>query len=119
MISSDSEEEKGADKAKTNKQKKKNDSPKKKLKPVNNLEEAFGSAPVKQKKIEKVKPAETTGTELDVHNDSAFEKTLLDLDDELFEQNADILDKTIEEALSKNNETSKTNNITTRTYTIL
>lgn len=102
ILSSDSEEEKDH-KSKAHKQKKKDDSPKKTLKPCNNLKDAFGSTPVKQKKIETKKPQveeQARKSELKVHDDPAFEKTLLDLDDDLLEQNADILDKTIEEALA-------------------
>lgn len=106
VLSSDSEEEK-LHKPRSQKEKKINEAPKKNLKPLNNLESAFGNAPVKQKKVEVVKKKEKT--ELEVHDDPAFEKTLLDLDDELLEQNADALDKTIEEALAKNGQTSKLN----------
>lgn len=108
VLSSDSEEEKDK-KPKSNKQNKQHSSPKKKLKPLNNLEDAFGSAPVKQKKVDSVKPKsekQETKTELGIHDDPAFEKTLLDLDDEIFEQNADLLDKTVEEALARKNESS-------------
>lgn len=104
VISSDSEDEKRP------KQTKKVEATKKKnLKPLSSLEDAFGSAPVKQKKAEAAKSRDESEvkTELGVHGDPAFEKTLLDLDDELLEQNADALDKTIEEALAKNGKSSK------------
>lgn len=107
ILSSDSEEEK-EHKPKARKQQKKDDSPKKTLKPCNNLKDAFGSTPVKQKKIKAAKP-QVEEQEAKVHDDLAFEKTLLDLDDDLLEKNADILDKTIEEALAKNGEHSKKN----------
>ncbi|KAL3281593.1 hypothetical protein HHI36_004800 [Cryptolaemus montrouzieri] len=52
-----------------------------------------------EKKIDPRKKKEFT--EIGIHRDKEFEKTLIDLDDELFLQNEDILDKTIESALSK------------------
>lgn len=71
------------------------------------MEDAFGSAPVKQKKVELVKKTENKKvTELEVHHDPAFEKTLLDLDDDILDQNADVLFNTIEETLAKDDSTS-------------
>lgn len=111
VLSSDSEEEK-EHKPRPRKEKKTNETPKKNLKPLNNLEAAFGNTPVKQKKIEVVKSKneeKKSETELGVHGDPAFDETLLDLDNELLEQNAEILDKTIEEALAKNAATPSVN----------
>ncbi|XP_018567232.1 replication factor C subunit 1 [Anoplophora glabripennis] len=82
-----------------------------KLKPVN-IDDVFGNTPIKQSKVEAVpvikesvekkqKKNRKPKTEIGVHNDEDFEKTLLELDDEVLIQNADILDKTIERALHK------------------
>lgn len=111
VLSSDSDEDR-EQKPKASKQKKKDESPKKLLKPCNNLKDAFGTDPVKQKKSGNKKTQivkEDTKTELGIHDDSSFEKILMDLDDELLEKNADILDKTVEEALASNGESSKKN----------
>lgn len=57
----------------------------------------------KPKSVEKKrKKNQKPKTEIGVHDDEDFEKTLLELDDDILLQNADILDKTIEEALQKN-----------------
>ncbi|CAH1183179.1 unnamed protein product [Phaedon cochleariae] len=109
-ISSDSEDEK-----------KKKNTPKKskikeeKLKPVN-IDEIFGNKPIKQSKVEplpivehkeetnktrKGKKKKKGNPEIGIHGDNEFEQTLLELDDDFLEGNVDILDKTIEEALSK------------------
>lgn len=111
VLSSDSEDEKKQN-SKAHKENKKSVVEEKKLKPVSNLGNAFGSSPVKQKKAVTVKSStekQETKADLVVNNDSAFEKTLLDLDNELLEQNADFLDKTVEEALAKDSKTSNLN----------
>lgn len=113
VLSSDSED----DKEKKHKSPKKTKIAAERLKPVN-IDEVFSNKPVKQSKVDplpKTKPVEigTSSTkkkskkkksnpELDTHKDEDFEKTLLDLDDDLLLENADFLDKTIEEALQRN-----------------
>lgn len=94
------------------------------LKPVDSLKNVFGDAPVKQAKVvpmtksQKNDTATSAGkpknkkqkkviTELGVHDDEAFEKTLLDLDEDIFIENLDVLDKTIDEALAKDNSPAK------------
>lgn len=114
VISSDSEED-SKQKAKPLKKSKNKDT--EKLKPIN-IDDVFGNTPIKQKqsKVEsnfvieddKSKSSEKRKkknrklkTEIGVHNDEDFEKTLLELDDDVLLQNAELLDKTIEEALQK------------------
>lgn len=46
--------------------------------------QAFGDEPVKQSKVEKLKPK---NTELNIHDDCEFEKTLMELDEELLTEN--------------------------------
>ncbi|XP_022906012.2 replication factor C subunit 1 [Onthophagus taurus] len=80
-----------------------------------NAADVFGSTPVKQTKAEKVNSKEKSKsdsklTETGIHNDPDFEKTLLELDEDLLIENADILDKTIEEALEKDSKKKKTPN---------
>ncbi|RZC31761.1 replication factor C subunit 1 [Asbolus verrucosus] len=126
-LSSDSEDEASKNKAKTPKKENKS-----LLKPVN-ITDVFKNAPIKQAKVEVVEKSSqptndaeketkkskskrkknTKGTELGIHNDTAFEKTLLDLDDddELFEQTLSMLDEAEKEVLShddkKENSTSE------------
>lgn len=83
-----------------------------KLKPVN-VSDIF-SGKVNQSKektaIESptiVKKAKKVKTELGIHDDKKFEKTLIDLDDDIFLQNEDILDKTIEGAIKNSSELEK------------
>lgn len=118
IISSDSEDESTKTKVP---QKVKNVEPK--LKPVN-VADIFKSSPIKQSKVEvlrtpEVKPVEKKSkkkkqdAEKDVHKDSSFKQTLEDLDDEIFIQNMDILDKTLEEAMQneeKRENKSESNN---------
>lgn len=114
VIISDSEEDSKQKKTSPNKTTDKHTSH---LKPVN-INDVFGKTPIKQSKVEivpkinvdksklvekKQKKNRKLKTEIGVHDDEDFEKTLLDLDDDVLLQNADILDKTIEEALQKNN----------------
>ncbi|GJQ69768.1 Gnf1 [Trypoxylus dichotomus] len=88
----------------------------------------FGSTPVKQTQVEKkeVKPdnsSKTPGksktktkaktskleTELGIHDDPEFEQSLLDLDNDMLLDNVNVLDKTIEEALSDPSNSMSTN----------
>lgn len=79
-----------------------------KLKPVS-ISEIF-SGKVSQSKVKTavqsqetvVKKKKKIKTELGTHADENFEKTLIDLDDDIFLQNEDILDKTIDGALYEN-----------------
>lgn len=126
VISSDSEEEKYTKPCKDNiTNTNKNHTIGKKLKPLTTLEDIFGKAPVKQTKIDNAVPkgsndkqeVKTTkqkkdkspisqsvpNTELGISGDPLFDKTLLDLDEDLFVKNLDVLDKTIDEALSNKN----------------
>lgn len=88
-----------------------------------NALEAFGSTPVKQSKVDYVKSPEKeevapkkrgkkgkkVETEVGIHQDSDFEKTLLDLDDDLLNENLDALDETVEEALHHVDKKKKVN----------
>lgn len=85
-----------------------------------NAADVFGSTPVKQAKVEKKehstsndnikkeshnkdknkKKTEKLETELGIHDDPAFEQSLLDLDNDILLDNVNVLDKTIEEALN-------------------
>ncbi|KAJ8961288.1 hypothetical protein NQ318_008973 [Aromia moschata] len=117
VISSDSEDEsKGKTKSPPKMQKNKNTESTSNLKPVN-IDDVFGNTVIKQSKVEL--PPETTKiekttnengtkkgkkrqkikTEIGVHGNEDFEKTLLELDDDVLLENVDILDKTIEEAM--------------------
>nr|CAH7722829.1 unnamed protein product [Callosobruchus chinensis] len=114
VISSDSEEE--VDKKRT--EEKGNKKIKEQLKPVN-IDDVFNDSPIKQSKIEhipktkieetpkkdvqkqKKRSKKTQKTELGIHDDTDFEKTLLDLDDDVLIENVDVLDKTIEEAMNE------------------
>lgn len=123
VLSSDSEDEGSSKKQEKKKQQNDSKEVQKNLKPVSSLENAFGCGPVKQSKVEKVAPSEkkteetqkpekrskskkqkTKNTELGIHKDEAFEKTLLDLDDDLILENLDALDRTIEEATKHDEE---------------
>ncbi|KAJ8915620.1 hypothetical protein NQ315_003404 [Exocentrus adspersus] len=118
VVSSDSEDE-SKQKTKTTPPNKLKNNDTSQLKPVN-IDDVFGNKPIKQSKVESVatpstetstlKPTEKKrkgrdgkktrkpNTELGIHNDENFEKTLLDLDDDVLLENVDVLDKTIEEA---------------------
>ncbi|KAJ8977518.1 hypothetical protein NQ317_017136, partial [Molorchus minor] len=66
-------------------------------------------APSESKKVENgqsdnKKKKKKPKTEIGIHGDVDFEKTLLDLDDDLLVDNMDILDKTIEEAWQNKDE---------------
>uniref|UniRef100_A0A6P7FBV7 Replication factor C subunit 1 n=1 Tax=Diabrotica virgifera virgifera TaxID=50390 RepID=A0A6P7FBV7_DIAVI len=86
-----------------------------KLKPIN-IDDVFSSKPIQQAKIKELPKGEAvivehkdkshkhkkkkTKTEIGVHEDEAFEKTLMELDDDLLADNLDILDKTADDALN-------------------
>lgn len=123
ILSSDSEEE-FTNKPKQPKEKERNGFSN--LKPIDSLKNVFGDAPVKQAKVvpiakpDKIETPTTTAkkaknkkqkkveTEIGVHNDKAFEKTLLELDEDILIDNLDLLDQTVEEALAKANTNSPT-----------
>ncbi|KAK9869471.1 hypothetical protein WA026_003226 [Henosepilachna vigintioctopunctata] len=131
ILSSDSEDDVSSAKCKiVQKDLKKKDVAHEKLKPVS-IADIFGKE-VKQSKIstknisqnlkvsEKVistkknRGIKKKTTELNVHEDKDFEQTLIDLDDdddEIFLQNEEILDKTIENATQKNLTDNTINNI--------
>lgn len=92
-----------------------------KLKPVD-IDDVFSDKPIKQKieilprgeavkveskQLNKPNKKKKAKTEVGIHNDEAFEKTLMELDDDLLSDNLDILDQTINEALEVNTKTKK------------
>lgn len=122
VLSSDSEDD--TSKPQPTQEKSKNNISK--LKPVDSLKSFFGDAPVKQTKVvpvskpEKINPPkekerkpknkkQKVNTELGVHNDEAFEKTLLDLDEDILTENLDALDKSVNEALARESSPTKSN----------
>ncbi|KAG5878665.1 hypothetical protein JTB14_015598 [Gonioctena quinquepunctata] len=115
VLSSDSEDE--AKKELQKKAKVKED----KLRPVN-IDEVFSNKPIKQSKVEPVpkkgeqhsekksrdkKKKKKENPEIGVHDDDDFEKTLLELDDDLLLENVDFLDRTIDDALNKEEKLKK------------
>lgn len=90
------------------------------LKPVN-IDDIFGNKTVTQSKVEAVftkespKPQEKNKkgskskpkTELGVHSDEDFEKTLLDLDDDILIDNVEELEKSIHQTLNKQKHVDK------------
>lgn len=112
VISSDSEDEKPAKKAspsKANKAKKKNEqkSPAK----VVSVADIFGSKPIQQSKVTKVPEKKK-----EVSKKDDFDKTLLDLDDDMFTDNLDLLDKTVDEATKEiSHETDNTSVVEKKT----
>ncbi|KAF2897615.1 hypothetical protein ILUMI_08559 [Ignelater luminosus] len=124
VLSSDSESEKHSKPKRSGKNKKED---KGNLKPVNALE-AFGKQPIKQSKVpEKPKTAEKPSSidkkqeekinriknkkglniEVGIHNDTNFEKTLLELDEDFLIENEDQLNQSINQALNNELDTVK------------
>ncbi|KAK4879197.1 hypothetical protein RN001_007343 [Aquatica leii] len=103
----------------------------KQLKPVD-VTSTFGDKPIKQTPVPEKRPksvvtpekskkkvqknekskAKVINTELGIHNDKNFEKSLLDLDEDFLIENVDELDKTIDEALKTYKEETKVKNST-------
>ncbi|CAH0557263.1 unnamed protein product [Brassicogethes aeneus] len=91
VINSDSEEDKTPVKIKKQ-------SPN--LKPIN-VSDVFKNSSIKQSKVkEKLSSKDSVKTELGVHKDEDFDKTLQELDDDILLDNVDVLDKTIDEIKS-------------------
>ncbi|EFA03814.1 replication factor C subunit 1 [Tribolium castaneum] len=114
VLSSDSDEDA--------KKKRKTEEPK--LKPVN-VADVFKNSPIKQSKVEvpqtpEVKPTKAEekkpknrkkkhDAEKEIHNNSAFNKTLEDLDDDIFEQSIHLIES-IEEAYQGDKEKKESKN---------
>lgn len=115
VISSDSEDERD----KRIKSPKKSKIQEEKLQPVN-IDDVFGNKPIKQSKVDSITTNKQTevkasssdkkerkkskskrNPETEIHQDEDFEKTLLDVDDDLILKNVDFLDKTVDEERHK------------------
>ncbi|XP_056630232.1 replication factor C subunit 1 isoform X2 [Diorhabda sublineata] len=92
-----------------------------KLKPVD-INDVFSDKPIKQnigtlprgdavkvesKLLNKPNKKKKVKTEVGVHNDEAFEKTLLELDDGLLSDNLELLEQSLNDALEENTKTKK------------
>ena len=68
--------------------------------------DVFGTLPVQQTKVETAKTGTLTGpklnteTELDIHGDPDFEKSLLELDEDFLVDNMKILDKAVNNSIN-------------------
>ncbi|XP_018326325.1 replication factor C subunit 1 [Agrilus planipennis] len=125
VILSDSDSDRES-KKNTKRSKTANDNPGIELKKVN-VEDILGSTPVKQSEVKikpkneeeiaanvsqsKKTPKKKLKTEVGIHNDEDFEKSLLELDEDFLLNNVDELDKTIELEFNKTQEELTTGNL--------